>query len=149
MSKYEDAAEMLADLDPNEARALVLRQRIVKARREEQVKDHPMKEHRLSDTDWAALKAYIMDGGGVEEDHDLATDLLEAVYNDDQKIFWGELMHLVKARAKIHGRMRALPFGGVSFTGIGERPNASRETIPPVSDASGERNQGEEDDERH
>lgn len=119
--KYQDAADLLAEMDPIEAQSLMLRQRVIKSRRDDDAKSHPMRAYRLSSEDWGTLKAYIMDGGGVEQDDDLATDILQAVFSDDQEMFWNEVMHLVKARAKINGRMRPLPFGGVSFTGIGEQ----------------------------
>ena len=136
----EEAAQVLADLDPIEVRTLLLQQRTAKAREIDDAKPHPMRDYRLSADDWAILKAYILDGGGVDEDSALATDILQAVFSDDQETFWDQLMHLVKARAKINGRMRPLPFGGVSFTGIGEVGPAP--VIDAVPQASGEGNDG-------
>jgi len=138
---YEDAAMLLASLDPSEARALLHQHRLSKARADELAKDHPMKAYRLDADQWAQFKAYLLDGGGVEEDTQLATDIFQAIFDDNQEAFWNEVFHLVKARAKINGVMRPLPFGGVSFTGVGERASGPmQQIIGPVPEASGEGN---------
>ena len=137
---YEDAAMLLASLDPSEARALLHQHRLSKARADELAKDHPMKAYRLDADQWAQFSAYLLDGGGVEEDTQLATDIFQAIFDDNQETFWNEVFHLVKARAKINGVMRPLPFGGVSFTGVGERASAMQQIIGPVPEASGEGN---------
>jgi hypothetical protein len=109
----------LADLSPQELMALHAEARNRQLHEAELTKDHPLARFALPAAEWSAFKEHLMDGGGVADDHDLARDLFQSLFDDDQKTFWPAVAHLIKARAKIHGHVRALKSGGVSMTGIG------------------------------
>ena len=136
----EEAARLLASLDPIEARTLLLQQRLLLERQEDDAKPHPMRDYRLDEASWADFKTYLLYGGGVDEDSQLATDVFQFIFDDNQQGFWNNVFHLVKARAKINSVIRPLPFGGVSLTGIGE--NGTPPVIDAVPQASGEGNDG-------
>lgn len=117
-TKIDAAADDLAELSNQQILAKVDARRNVKMSADEAAKTHPLVGFSLGEKDWQALREHILDGGGVTDDRALATTLLQSLMHDDQQSFWPGLIHLLKSRAKITGNLRALPFGGVSLSGI-------------------------------
>lgn len=85
----------------------------------EAAKSHFFHTFRLSDKEWADFKAHMLDGGGLDDDADLALKVANAFYNDDQDTFWSELPHLIKAGWKRRGQFQQVPGGGTIMNGVG------------------------------
>lgn len=116
--EHQQAAKALASLPPREAMRLLREAHIQDLHETESAKDHPLSDFALDPGPWTELKAHLLDGGGVTDDGDLSRAVLQALFDDDQKTFWAGLVHLLKARMNINGRVRKLPFGGVTFSGV-------------------------------
>ena len=120
--ELESAAKTLASgLSPQDAAAMVMAQYNASLKATEDAKTHALST--FTAPDWAAFKAYLMDGGGVVEDSALAVELLTALVGDDQATFFRDLPHLFKSWMKIHGFMVSFPGGGVFFRGVSSSPN--------------------------
>jgi hypothetical protein len=86
----------------------------------EDAKGHPFRGFRLDDVQWAELRAYLRDGGGVTDTASASKDgrhldqiLHDAVMAGDQETFMNEWPHWLKAHWKATGRVRGLEGGGV------------------------------------
>lgn len=105
------AALLVATLTPKEAQALFAQAANKLLASNEATKQHPLSSFKLTDVEWKDFKAHCVDGGGVMDDFDLQTEILEALFADDQVTFWPSLVHLFKAWMKIKGRVQAHPDG--------------------------------------
>lgn len=115
--ELNSAAQVLASgLSPQDAAALVMQQYNTSLKTAEDAKTHALSSFTVAD--WPAFKAFLMDGGGVVEDADLAVEMLGAMVNDNQELFFRDLVHLFKTWMKIRGFMVAFPGGGVFFRGV-------------------------------
>lgn len=115
--ELNSAAQVLASgLSPQEAAALVMQSYNDQLKTAEDGKTHALSN--FTAPDWPAFKTYLMDGGGVVEDADLAVEMLGALVNDDQATFFRDLPHLFKFWMKVRGFMVAYPGGGVFFRGV-------------------------------
>lgn len=106
---------------PKDVMALLHQQHSQMAFDREDAKEHPLTTFRLSDNEWAQLKAHLLDGEAVEDDElplddqkSLLTRFIEAVDGDNQEEVWRLWPHLFKSRYLRAGVARALPGGGVS-----------------------------------
>lgn len=117
MTEQEQALKTLATLNPGEAIALLAKAHNAHLYEAEKGKKHPLSDFTIPDNEWAQLRDHVIDGGGVIEDSDLHTEILNSILQNDQKVFWPALIHVLKSYLKIKGRIQPLAGGGVFMSG--------------------------------
>jgi hypothetical protein len=90
---------------------------------EEDAKLHPLSKLTLSDEDWGALRAHMLDGGGVRNDRlmlgegpSLRDQFKTALMTNDRQRFLHLMPHIFKSLLKREGDVRPLAGGGLSMS---------------------------------
>jgi hypothetical protein len=117
----------------------------------EQAKTQPLNAtFTIPAADFAALIAYMRDGGGVLDDNaPLTSDGLglgqlfwQSVLDADQAAFWPLLVQLAKSWGIVRGRVTPVAGGGTIFNGVGPSGTpgppspATTSTAAPIAPAS-------------
>jgi len=117
----DHARALVKDRTPRELSDLLNQVHVQTQYDDESAKPHPLRTLVLMPEDWAAMKAHLLDGGGVQDDTLLHPDLLKAIQDDDQATVWPVLVHLAKAALKRSGMITPVPGspGAVQFGPVG------------------------------
>jgi hypothetical protein len=86
----------------------------------EQAKTQPLTATKFTPTELTALKAHLMDGGGVTDSRQLCTDFLNYLHDEKWTEFVQMMPHVIKAWMKEKGLVVPTKTGeGVMTTGAG------------------------------
>ena len=117
--QHQDAALSLIQLSPEDRLSLLAAVEGDALQEAEAAKKHPLTADKFTKSELEALKAHMLDGGGVVDDSGLIALVIQALLDDDWEDFLHHLPHVAKWWLKNRGVIVPVPGGGVAIHGYG------------------------------